>query len=63
MEVALLRLDVKTILQQPLKYLPDVNPVLLHGSREDQNVININEYRAVQHVPEDIVYQRLEDSW
>jgi hypothetical protein len=39
-----------------------VNPVLLHGSREDKDVVDVNKHGAVQHVPEDIVDQGLEDS-
>ena len=39
-----------------------MNPVLLHGSREDKDVVDVNKHGAVQHVPEDIVDQGLEDS-
>ena len=39
-----------------------MNPVLLHGSRENQDVVDVNKHGAVQHVPEDIVDQGLENS-
>ena len=62
MELALLRLDIQSVLKQPLQDLSDVNPVLLHGPREDQDIVNVDEDGAVQHVPEDIINQGLEDS-
>ena len=40
MEFALLCLNIKSVLQQSLQNLSNVNPVLLHGLGEDQDVID-----------------------
>ena len=60
-EFALLRLNIKSVLQQSLQNLSNVNPVLLHRLGEDQDVVEVNENGMVQHVPENVIDQGLED--
>ena len=62
MELTLLRLDIQSVLKTLLQDLSDVSRLLRQGPREDQDIVNVDEDRAVQHVPEDIINQGLEDS-
>ena len=55
MEYTLLRLNIKSVLQQSLQNLSNVSPVLLHGLGEDQDVVEVTENGMVQHVPENVI--------
>jgi len=44
-----------------LEYSTDLLDVFLEGIGVDQYVVDVNYYKLVQHVPEDIVYEGLED--
>ena len=59
----LLQFNKKPILQEVLKYLAHMPFMFSRGLGENQNFINVNENKAVNHVPEDIINQGLEHGW
>ena len=61
MELTFLRFHIQGVFQEALKNRLDMMDVLLLGLGEDEDVVNINEDIAIEHVPEHIIYQSLED--
>ena len=62
MEFAFLCFHKEMILQQSLQDLADMLDMFREIPRENENIMQVNKDKAVQHVPEDIIYQGLEDS-
>ncbi len=62
MELTLLRLNIQFVLQEALKNLTHMLLMLSGGPGEDQNVIQLDKNKAVNHVTEDVIYQGLEHS-
>ncbi len=62
MKLALLRLDIKLVLQQPLEDLAHVLSVYLKGRRKDENVIEVHKDKLVNHVSQHAIDHALEDS-
>ena len=61
-ELAFLGLDEQPVLEEVLEDLADVTLVRPSILGENQDVIQINKYELVDHVPLDVVHQGLEDS-
>ena len=51
MESALLGLDEKAVLQEALDDLTDVLDMFISTSGENQDVIKVQDYKDIQHVP------------
>ena len=45
-----------------MKDLSDICGVFLQAFEEDQYVIQVDEYKLVYHVPENVIYESLENS-
>ncbi len=61
MERALLRLDKKPILQQPLEHSPDVLNMFLERRRKNQYVIQVDMYELIDHISQHVIDECLED--
>jgi hypothetical protein len=63
MKNAFLRLDKKSILQQPLKHSSDVLNVFLERRRKNQYVIQVNIYELINHISQHVIDECLENRW
>ncbi len=62
MELALLHLDIKQVLQQPFENLAHVLSVYLKGWRIDEHIIEVHKDKLVNHVSQHAIDHALEDS-
>ena len=62
MKLPLLGLNEKEVFQEALEDPLDMVNVFLTEVGEDQDVIEVNKDKPVEHVPEHVVHQGLEDS-
>jgi hypothetical protein len=62
MECAFVRFDIQLVLQKTLEDLPITADMFLWRVGKHEDIIKVDEYEPVQHVPENVVYQGLEHS-
>ena len=62
MKFTLIHLDTQGIVQEAAEDRSDVGDMPLLVPRKDQNIIQVNKDKLVQHLPEQVVDQHLEDS-
>lgn len=55
MELAILGLNEKFVLQEPLQEQADMLSVFQKTARKKQNVIYVHKEESVQHVPQDVI--------
>lgn len=62
MEFKLFGFDIKVIIEEAPKKLSDVLNMLIDGIwKKKQNIIQVDEYKLIEHVSENIIYQSLEN--
>ena len=61
MKLILLGLHEKGVFQEALEDPLDVVNVFLAGTGEDWDVVKVNKDKSIEHVPEHVIHQRLED--
>ncbi len=59
MELTFLRFSVKMVIKKTSEYFTDMFNMLLEGTREDEDIIQVDEHKLVEHVSENIVYESL----
>ncbi len=57
MELTFLRFSVKMDIKRTSEYFTDMFIMLLEGTREDEDIIQVDEHKLVEHVSENIVYE------
>ena len=60
MELAFVGMSVKSMLLESLEYLVDMLSVIRDVVRVDQYVVQVNHYRDIEHVRENVVHKMLE---
>ena len=63
MELTLVSLSVEPILTESGKDLPDMGRVLLQIVRVYQDVVQVYDYRDINHIGEDVIHEPLETHW
>lgn len=63
MEFTLFPFHEQTVLDESFQHLPDMLDVELWGLRKDQDVIQINVHKLIQHISQYIIYERLKNRW
>ena len=63
MKCTFLCLDIQGTVQEDAEDRSDVSNMLLLVTRKNQDIIQVDEDKLVQHIPEQVVDQSLEDSW
>ncbi len=59
MELTFLRFSVKMVIKKTSEYFTDMFNMLLEGTREDEDIIQVDEHKLAEHVSENIVYESL----
>ena len=62
-EHAFLSLHIQPVLQQAVEYLTDVASMFLGGPGEHQDVVEVDDNKGVQEIPQHVIDQGLENSW
>ncbi len=62
-KLTLFNLDEYTILQQPLEQSSDVLDMISLILGEDQDIVEVNKHKPIDHVSEHIVDECLQDRW
>ena len=63
MEHAFLGLHKQPVFQQAVEYLTDVASMFLGGPGGHQDVLEVDDNKGVQEIPQHVVDQGLENSW
>jgi len=56
MKLTLFHLHIKAILKQSLEYGSNVALVILQGTGKNKNVVQVNNNKLMEEVPQDIIY-------
>lgn len=62
MELIFSYLYIKAVFLEPLQHVNKVGDVFILGSGEDENIVQENEHKMVEEVPDHVVHQSLEYS-
>ena len=60
MELAFVSVSIESMLSEPSEYLADMFPVVGDIVRVDQYVVQVDYYRDVKHIREDVIHEMLE---
>src|SRR5882672_9577164 len=61
-EQTLFGLGVQIVLAQTFQHTSDVNPMIFKGVGEDEDIVEVDHYKDVSHVSEDVIHEGLERS-
>ena len=62
MELTLVSLGIELIVPKPGKHFPDMGRVLFGVIGIHQDIVQVHDYRDVNHISEDIIHEPLETS-
>ena len=63
MELALVHSGIQPVVPKSGEYFSDMGQVLFRVVRKHQDIIQVHNYRDVNHIGKDIIHEPLESGW